>query len=70
MIKSAKAKALLNDETFQDVIETLKQRQVKKFINSDKDDTIAREDAHSMIRALDMVVNELQSRVNDEKFIK
>jgi hypothetical protein len=70
MIKSAKAKALLSDETFQDVIETLKQRQVKKFINSDKDDTIAREDAHSMIRALDMVVNELQSRVNDEKFIK
>ena len=70
MIKSAKAKALLNDETFQDVIETLKERQVKKFINSDKDDTITREDAHSMIRALDMVVNELQSRVNDEKFIK
>jgi hypothetical protein len=70
MIKSAKAKALLNDETFQNVIETLKERQVKKFINSDKDDTITREDAHSMIRALDMVVNELQSRVNDEKFIK
>ena len=70
MIKSAKAKALLNDETFKDVIEVLKDRQVKKFINSDKDDTITREDAHSMIRALDMVVNELQSRVNDEKFVK
>lgn len=70
MIKSAKAKALLQDETFQDVITTIRERQVKSFINSDKSDTIIREEAHTIIRALDMVVNELQSRVNDEKFVK
>jgi len=67
-MRSKQAKALLEDPTFKDVIESIKDQQIALFVNSAKNDTIRREDAYNMVSALDEIVNELQRRVNDEKF--
>ena len=67
-MRSKQAKALLEDPTFTDVIDSIKNQQIALFVNSTKSDTIRREDAYNMISALDEIVNELQRRVNEEKF--
>lgn len=70
MIKSINAKALLNNETFMQTIDELKTYNTNKFINSKFDDKIDRESAYVTIKALESIVSHLQSRANDEKFIK
>lgn len=67
-MRSKQAKALLEDPTFTDVVQSIKEQQIALFVNSTKSDTIRREDAYNMISALDEIVNELQRRVNEEKF--
>jgi len=70
MIKSINAKALIKDQTFNEAIAELKDYHTKRFINSQLDDKINRENAYMSIRALDEIVSHLQSRANDEKFNK
>ena len=68
MIDYRKAKALMNDPTFTDVVKQLKQQHVNTFINSAKCSTIDRENAYDVIKALEAIENALQSAINNEKF--
>jgi len=68
MIDYRKAKALMNDPTFTEVVDQLKQQQVNTFINSPKCSTIERENAYDVIKALEAIENALKSAINNEKF--
>lgn len=69
-VKSSKAKALLSNPDFTEVMADIRNEQIAVFVNSAKDDTIKREDAKVLLIALDKISATLQSRANDEKFIK
>ena len=60
------AKRLLNDETFCAIIEKVRNQQVSTFVNSAKSDTDLREEAHSILRAIDKIEQALQSVITDE----
>jgi hypothetical protein len=68
--RASKARALLADENFKTLIEELKQRQTEIFFNSAPSDTEKREEAYSMMSALNKIEAHLQSAITDEKILK
>lgn len=61
------AERLKGDETFQDVIQSVKDAQVSVFLNpaSSQED---REKAHDVIHALSEIEREVDRRINDKAF--
>ena len=68
-VRSSRAKALLNDPTYNDTVEELKAEQVGIFLNQGS--TVEeRESAHEVIRALAKIEARLNSYITDEKLLK
>ena len=65
-IKKAQAEYLLNNDTFIEVFDIIRQEQVKKFLKSGKSDTEAREDAYAMTQALNQFEHILRSAITNE----
>jgi phosphomevalonate kinase len=57
---------IINDETFRAIIDKVRADQVSTFVNSHRVDTEAREEAHSILRALDKIEQALQSVMSEE----
>ena len=66
-LKAARSKALLSDQHFQAVFEDLRQQQHYVFATSGPKDIEAREEAYSLLRALDQIQLALQSDVDAVK---
>jgi len=67
-LRASRAKALLNDPTYQDLVAGLKDEQTKVFLNSASTAT-EREEAHKMVCALIKIEARLNSYITDEKFL-
>lgn len=50
--KAANARTLLANETFKEVLDNIKNDQIKVFLNSSVSDTAVREEAHSIVNAI------------------
>ena len=61
--KALAAQRLRDDETFQDVIAAIRDKQVRVFLN-DRSQQEEREQAHVLIRALAAIEIELKARVD------
>lgn len=61
--KALAAQRLRDDETFQDVIAAIRDKQVRVFLN-DRSQQEEREEAHVLIRALAAIEIELKARVD------
>lgn len=57
--RAARAKRLRADETFQQVIQELKNDALAAFVSSGAADTAAREEAHAMTRAISSIEGKL-----------
>jgi len=68
--RASKARALLADETFKTLMQELKQRQTEIFFNSAHSDFESREEAYSIMSALNKIEAHLQSAITDEKILK
>ena len=68
--RASKARALLADETFKTLMQELKQRQTEIFFNSSHSDFESREEAYSIMSALNKIEAHLQSAITDEKILK
>jgi len=64
-VKSAKIRTLLNDETFQEVISEVANRQIAVFVSVDST-TDERDRAHDVIRALREIEDYMDSVMADE----
>ena len=69
-LRASKARALLADENFKTLMQELKQRQADIFFNSARSDTESREEAHTIMSALNKIEAYLQSAITDEKILK
>jgi len=67
--KAANARTLLANETFKEVLDNIKNDQIKVFLNSGIQDTAVREEAHSIVNAIHKIEHYLQSCINDEKML-
>jgi len=67
--KAANARTLLANETFKEVLDNIKNDQIKVFLNSSIQDTAVREEAHSIVNAIHKIEHYLQSCINDEKML-
>lgn len=61
------AQFLRDNETFQDVIKEIRERQVAFFLDAGSS-TETREQAHVVIRALTEIEREIQARMDDAAF--
>lgn len=55
-----------NDSTFTAILDSVRSDQIQIFVQSGASDTEKRENAHSIIRALDKIEQALQSVVTEE----
>ena len=67
-LRASRAKALLNDPTYQDLVAGLKDEQTKVFLNT-ASTTEEREEAHKMVCALMKIESRLHSYITDEKIL-
>lgn len=67
VIKAQQARELLGSSTFRDVVKDVRERQTEVFLNSNADEVSLREEAHTIIRALDAIENELTSAISAEQ---
>ena len=67
--KAANARTLLANDTFKDVLNNIKNDQIKIFLNSGVQETAVREEAHSIVNAINKIEHYLQSCINDEKML-
>ncbi len=66
MILKSQALKLLADDTFVAVFVSMRAEQVKKFLNSSKDDSETREEAHAMTKALNEFDYILKRAITDQ----
>jgi len=66
MILKSQALKLLADDTFMAVFVSIRAEQVKKFLQSGRDDSQAREDAHAMTRALNEFEHILKRAITNQ----
>lgn len=59
-----KAQALLSNTTFIETIKDLRNDQMLSFANSSANETEQREDAHAVLRALNLIEAKLQAKVD------
>tara|TARA_R100001369_G_scaffold25667_2_gene46703 strand:+ start:11388 stop:11636 length:249 start_codon:yes stop_codon:yes gene_type:complete len=62
--RAKRSKSLLENDWFVKTIENLREHQKNVFANSMASEIEAREDAHSMIRALNAIQRELQADID------
>ena len=62
--KASRAKRLRDDEAFQMLVKEVRDTATQRFLNSAASDTEARENAHSIIRALNEIDSTLQSWID------
>ena len=67
MIRGADAARLLNDDTFRQVFDIMRQEQVKLFLNSSVEDIEAREESHRMTRVLNKFERILKNAIVEEE---
>lgn len=65
-LKATDVQRLQRDETFKAIIEKVRSDQVATFVQSNKNDTELREEAHSILRALDKIEQVMKSVLTDE----
>ena len=65
--RSERAKTLLDDEFFQEVMDVLKKQQIDVIINSNENDCDLRENSYRNIRVLDLIVAHLQGIADSNK---
>jgi dTDP-4-dehydrorhamnose reductase len=65
-LTAADVQRLLNDDTFKEVIHRVRQEQIDIFVNSNRWDIEEREDAKHILRAMDKVVQALESVKSDQ----
>ena len=68
-VRAAKARALLADDNFKTMLMELRQRQAEIFFTTAPNETVMREEAYSMMSALNKIEAHLQSSINDEKIL-
>lgn len=68
VVRSNRAKALLSDPTYQELVEELRKEQISVFLNSGSNPE-GREEAHNICCALAKIEARLQSYVTDEKLL-
>jgi len=66
MILKSQALKLLADDTFVEVFVSIRAEQVKRFLQSSKDDSETREDAHAMTRALNEFEHTLKRVITNQ----
>jgi transcription elongation GreA/GreB family factor len=59
--RAARAKRLRADETFQQVIQELRDEAIAAFLSSGAQDSAARDEAHAMTRAISSIEGKLSS---------
>ena len=69
-IRASKARALLADDNFKTMIMELRQRQAEIFFTTASNETVMREEAYSMMSALNKIEAHLESAITDEKILK
>lgn len=67
--RAARAKALLRDENFINTLKDLQDRQMEIFANSSAQEMEKREEAHSIIRALNQIKYLLQGDIDAETLV-
>lgn len=67
--RAARAKALLRDENFINTLKDLQDRQMEIFANSSAQEIEKREEAHSIIRALNQIKYLLQGDIDAETLV-
>ena len=67
-VRSSRAKALLNDPTYNDTVEEIKAEQINVFLNQGSS-AEEREAAHNVVCALAKIEARLQSYITDEKLL-
>ena len=65
-LTAADVQRLLNDDTFKAVIHRVRQEQIDIFVNSNRWDIEEREDTKHILRAMDKVVQALESVKSDQ----
>lgn len=65
--RASAAKRLRDDETYQDIISTVKDAQMNVFLKPDSTD-VARQKAHEIIRALFEIEGEVNRRIDAQAF--
>lgn len=60
------AARLLRDDAFKAILEEVRSQQVATFVNSVKKDTELREEAHSILRAVDKIEQALQAVITED----
>lgn len=61
MIKADEARRLRNDTAFLQFIAAVRDKQIQHFLSSGPGDVEAREDAHAIVRALNLIEAELDA---------
>tara|TARA_X000001382_G_scaffold51517_1_gene35133 strand:- start:893 stop:1132 length:240 start_codon:yes stop_codon:yes gene_type:complete len=64
--EASKAKKLLNDETFMEIMDRLRNRQVETFLTSAKEQIELRETAHDIVAAITLIEDELHAAIAEE----
>ena len=62
-IKADEARRLKSDTAFLEFMGAVRESQVQAFLNTAAGDTAAREEAHAIIRALNMIDGELDAAI-------
>lgn len=62
-IKADEARRLKSDTAFLEFMGAVRESQVQAFLNTAAGDTAAREEAHAIIRALNMIEGELDAAI-------
>ena len=68
-IKAAEARRLKSDSAFSAFVQEVRDDQMASFANSDAADVAAREEAHAILRALDMIEVRLDAATTAEAFL-
>ncbi len=70
MIESSSIKHVLEDSSFKEAMENLKQMHMDMIINSDVDEKVAREICYLRITTINEILSHLESIASDEKIDK
>ena len=68
-IKAEEAKRLKNDPAFKGFMVSVREAQISVFMDSEADDINAREEAHAMVRALNLIEVNLDAAIAAETLL-
>ena len=68
-IKAEEAKRLKNDPAFKGFVISVREAQISVFMDSEADDINAREEAHAMVRALNLIEVNLDAAIAAETLL-